>query len=89
VQVILDAIQTDQVGDQVSDQVKRLVKTLELQRLSAVELMERLALSHRPTFRKNYLKPTLESGLIAMSQPDSPRSPTQKYFLTEKGKEIL
>lgn len=88
-EVILQTLGTDQVDDQVGDQVKRLVKTLGVQRLSAVELMERLARSHRPTFRKNYLKPALESGLIAMSQPDSPRSPTQKYFLTEKGKEML
>jgi ATP-dependent DNA helicase RecG len=51
--------------------------------------MGKLNLSHRPTFRKNYLHPALEAGLIEMTLPDSPRSPTQKYFLTEKGKRML
>ncbi|VGO12646.1 Adenosine monophosphate-protein transferase SoFic [Pontiella desulfatans] len=88
-QVILETIQTDQVDDQVSDQVKRLLDAVGGGRLSASELMERLGLSHRPTFRKNYLKPALEGGLVAMTLPDSPRSPTQKYFLTSKGKRLL
>ena len=48
--------------------------------------MESLGLSHRPTFRKNYLHPALEDGLIEMTMPESPRSPTQKYVLTDKGK---
>jgi len=87
--VILQTVGTDQVTDQVSDQVKQLVGALAQQQLSAAELMRTLGLSHRPTFRKNYLQPALESGLIAMTQPDSPRSPTQKYFLTEKGKGML
>ena len=31
---------------------------------STQALMERLALTHRPTFRKNYLNPALQSGLV-------------------------
>ena len=31
----------------------------------------------------------LESGLVELTQPDSPRSPTQKYRLTEKGRAYL
>ncbi|MCF7864420.1 MAG: hypothetical protein K9L89_06505 [Kiritimatiellales bacterium] len=85
----METILTDQVGDQVTDQVKRLVQAVALSRLSAAELMGKLNLSHRPTFRKNYLHPALEAGLIEMTAPDSPRSPTQKYFLTEKGKRLL
>ena len=60
-----------------------------LNRLSAAELMEKLSLKHRPTFRANYLNPALAAGLIEMTAPDSPRSPTQKYRLTEKGKRLL
>jgi ATP-dependent DNA helicase RecG len=37
----------------------------------------------------NYLEPALKSELIERTQPDSPRSPTQKYRLTEKGKLLL
>ncbi|WP_366945176.1 Fic family protein, partial [Desulfoluna sp.] len=43
------------------------------------------ALSHPPTFRKIDLNPTLEDEWIERTQPDSPRSPTQRYRLTRKG----
>lgn len=47
--------------------------------LSATQLMQRLGLSHRPTFRKNYLNPALKNGLIEMTIPDKPNSKNQKY----------
>lgn len=72
---------TDQVTDQVSDQVNALLKCLKDGAQTAAELMKALGLSHRPTFRKNYLNPALESGLIERTDPDSPRSPRQKYRL--------
>ncbi|WP_370573848.1 Fic family protein [Methanomethylovorans sp.] len=37
-------------------------------------------------FRKKYLMPALENGLIEMTIPDKPRSGKQKYKLTEKGR---
>lgn len=68
--------------DQVSDQVKSLIRCLKPGKaLTARELMERLKLRHKPTFRKNYLNPAIEAGLIEMTEPDSPRSPTQRYRL--------
>jgi hypothetical protein len=48
-------------------------------------LMEALNLSHRPTFRNNYINPALENEWIERTQPDTPRSPTQRYRLTGKG----
>lgn len=47
--------------------------------LSAAELMQRLGLSHRPTFRRNYLNPALEQELIERTIPDKPNSRHQKY----------
>ena len=71
---------TDQVSDQVSDQVKRLLNAMKNgEELSAVELMGRLGLSHRPTFRKNYLNPALQAGLVEMTIPSKPTSRFQKY----------
>jgi len=73
-------LDTDQVGDQVSDQVKALLKAFKKKpEWSAEDLMKFLKLKHRPTFRKNYLSPALVSGLIEMTEPHSPRSPTQRY----------
>jgi Fic family protein len=86
---LLEALQeaaTDQVSDQVSDQVARLLKEIGDKERSASDLMNAVGLAHRPTFRKNYLKPALEAGWIELTQPDAPRSPTQRYRLTDKAK---
>ena len=48
-----------------------------------------LHLNHRPTFLYDYLQPSLSGGLIEMTHPHSPKTPTQKYRLTEKGKQVL
>lgn len=74
---------TDQDGDQETDQVKKLLQVLANDTLTAAELMERLSLKHRPTFRNNYLKPALAKGLIEMTVPDKPNSKNQKYRKTK------
>tara|TARA_B110000879_G_scaffold194061_1_gene261490 strand:- start:1115 stop:1249 length:135 start_codon:yes stop_codon:yes gene_type:complete len=43
--------------------------------------MQKLNLSHRPTFRKNYLNPALTAQLIERTIPDKPNSRLQKYRL--------
>ena len=62
-ETILEAIwesgTTDQVCDQVSDQVPRLLVGLRDGPKTATELMAALGLSHRPTFRNNYIRPAL------------------------------
>ena len=74
---------TDQDSDQVTVQdktpIERILSALGDETLSATELMERLGLSHRPTFRKNYLNPALEQKLIERTIPDKPNSKNQKY----------
>jgi len=90
IEFILDAIaeslvseaNTDQASDQASDQVKSLLQAFGSDsELPAEELLKRLGLRHKPTFRKNYLNPALAAGLVEMTEPDSPRSPTQRYRL--------
>ncbi len=71
--------QSDQANVQVSDQVEKLLAVLGDGWFSAQEMMALLGLSHKPTFRKNYLQPALRVGLLVMRNPDSPRSPKQKY----------
>ena len=74
---------TDQDNSQVTDQDKtpvgRLLSALGDKTLSTAELMEQLGLSHRPTFRKNYLNPALEQNLIERTIPDKPNSKNQRY----------
>ena len=57
--------------------------------MTRAELMNELNLHDRVTFRTGYLNPALGKGLVEMTQPDSPRSPTQKYRLTDKGAKLL
>lgn len=69
---------------QVTQQVRRLLGVLKGE-MDRTELMTALGLRDRVGFKYTYLAPALEAGLIEMTQPDSPRPPTQKYRLTAKG----
>ena len=80
---------SDQVNVQVGDQVIKLLKAFNGRECGASELMHALALRHMPSFRKSTLTPALEAGLVERTQPDSPRSPTQRYRLTAKGRQAL
>jgi ATP-dependent DNA helicase RecG len=52
-------------------------------------LMNLLSLKDREHFRKSYLLPALESGMIEMTILGKHRSSKQKYKLTEQGKRQL
>ncbi|QHD02298.1 cell filamentation protein Fic [Pseudomonas sp. S04] len=80
---------TDLVTDPVTDQVARLLGVLAgAGALKISELMAEVGLTHKATFRANYLKPALMAGLIEMTQPDSPNNPAQRYRLTELGERV-
>jgi Fic family protein len=79
----------DQVTDQVTDQVKSFLRVLSEGEMTLSEAMKKRSLVHRPTFRSNYVHPALKMGLVEMTQPDAPRSPTQQYRLTTKGRNVL
>ena len=85
----------EQVGGQVREQVafslpKGAVRLLRVFKgdMSVLEMMGALKLGGRRNFLEKYLSPAIELGLVEMTQPNSPRSPTQKYRLTEKGKDM-
>lgn len=85
----------EQVGGQVREQVafslpKGVVRLLRVFKgdMSVLEMMGALKLGGRRNFLEKYLSPAIELGLVEMTQPNSPRSPTQKYRLTEKGKNM-
>ena len=73
---------------QVSDQVMRLLFALKGSQQSALNLMAELGLSPHPTFRKNYLHPSLAAQLIEMVHPDTPRARNQKYCLAKRGEQL-
>jgi len=51
--------------------------------------MKLLPLKDYMSFKYAYLEPALDLGLVEMTQPDRPRSPTQKYRLTARGLAVL
>ncbi len=86
-QVILDTMQqtmfvgTSDVQSYAVSLIDRLKSAMGNDILSAAEIMERLGLSNRASFRRDYLNPALSQGIIEMTIPDKPRSRNQKYRL--------
>lgn len=70
---------SDYDSDYDDDPVERLLHTLGNKEMSTPELMKKLGLTHVPNFRKNYLNPALERGLIERTIPDKPKSRNQRY----------
>ena len=63
---------------------------IELWKVSRFKLVAEICnRSDRTKFRKAILNPLIESGLVEMTEPEAPRSPKQKYVITQKGKELL
>ena len=56
-----------------------LTKAIGSEYRSAAEIMEKMGLSSRTNFLRNYMRPAIECGLVEMSNPDKPLDPTQKY----------
>ncbi len=80
---LLQALQqvagTVPVTDPVTDQVRALLKAMGKSTLSAMECMKKLGLTHRASFRQNYLQPALKAELIERTVPEKPNSRLQKY----------
>lgn len=55
---------------------------------SRKELQEILKLKNADHFRKAYLLPAIDAGLVEMTLPDKPKSRLQRYRLTENGRAL-
>ncbi|MDD3217545.1 MAG: Fic family protein [Lachnospiraceae bacterium] len=66
--------------DILTDYVRKMMDVMDFEvPYSALNIMNLLGLKSRETFRKNYLNPALELGLIVRTIPDKPNSKNQKY----------
>ena len=64
----------------VSEYVKRMLAVMEYDvPYTASAIMEKLGLKSKETFRRNYMTPALEEGLLEMTIPDKPQSRNQRY----------
>lgn len=72
---------TSMQANHISSYVNKLLKVMEPGvSMTTSELMERLNMKSRISFRENYLIPALENGLIKMTNPDKPTSKNQMYY---------
>jgi predicted HTH transcriptional regulator len=53
------------------------------------QLQNAAGMKDREHFRKEYLQPLLDDGLLEMTVPEKPRSSKQSYRLTETGRAVL
>ena len=51
---------------------------------SAIELMKILNRTNKSKFKNTIINPLIENGFFELTNPDKPKSPTQKYRLTDK-----
>jgi hypothetical protein len=81
---------TPQVATEVTMEVTTEVRLLRalVGEMSRQALRQALGLKNDEHFRKTYLLPALEAGLIEMTIPDKPRSSKQRYRLTDKGERL-
>ena len=76
-----------EVTTEVTTEVKRLMYVITGDH-SRRELQEILRLKNAEHFRKAYLLPAINAGLMEMTLPDKPKSRLQKYRLTETGQAL-
>lgn len=79
---------TEPATPQVTPQVVQLLKVMTGEHLRR-ELQTLLGLADREHFRKAYLLPALEEGLVEQTLPDKPNSRLQKYRLSAKGLRLV
>ena len=83
--LLLDDVigQVQSYDEQMSEYEKKLLGVMEYGvPYTANAIMEQLHLKSKETFRKNYMNPVIDKGLVAMTIPDKPQSRNQRYIKT-------
>lgn len=79
---ILDdiSVKMSEENEYLSELVKNLLEVMEYDvPYTSQALMGKLNLTSREGFRRNYLRPAIELGLIQMTIPERPSSRNQRY----------
>ena len=74
---------------EVNPKLIKLIIAIHGDTLSLKQIMERLQLRGDDSFRKRYLLPAQEENYVAKLYPDAANSSKQRYYLTDKGIELL
>lgn len=74
------SVQLSEDSEYLSEYVKKVLDVMEYDiPYTASVLMEKLNLKSKEGFRRNYLRPAMDMGLIQMTIPDKPNSRNQRY----------
>ena len=83
IEKILDEV-AQQINENSEDNTFHIKKLLDVMEYdipyTSTELMNKLGLKSRDGFRRNYLRPAIELGLLRMSIPEKPNSKNQRYI---------
>jgi len=85
------SLSSHQVVVKLSLSIPVVVNMLEKMRgpMSAKDMRTFCGQKDSSYFKSNIIDPLIEAGIVCMTQPDSPNSPTQKYMLAELGLILL
>lgn len=72
----------------ISKSIRILIQSIGEDWFTANMLCEIIGLSSKSSFIRNYIRPAMNCGLVALENPDSPNAPNQRYGLTLKGKAL-
>ena len=72
----------------ISRSISILIQSIGEDWFTANTLCEIIGLSSKSSFIRNYIRPAMNCGLVALENPDSPNAPNQRYGLTLKGKAL-
>ena len=56
---------------------------------SAYQICQEFGFKDVYKFKRDYITPLIEAGLMSMTEPQKPTSPTQKYYITNDGLQYL
>lgn len=74
------SVQIREENEQLTEYLKRLLEVMEYDvPYTSNSLMNKLELKSKEGFRRNYLRPAINMGLIRMTIPDKPNSRNQRY----------
>ena len=79
---ILDdiSVQIREDNEQLPEYIRKLLDVMEYDiPYTSKALMEKMGLKSKEGFRRNYLRPAMEMGLIRMTIPEKPNSRNQRY----------
>ncbi len=85
------SLSSHQVVVKLSPSVPRLKEMLQkmVEPMSAKDMRNLCGQKDHSYFKSNVIDPLLGAGIVAMTHPDTPKSPNQKYYLTEYGKSLM